>query len=58
VRSASPRPQIVHLGALAICVLFLAGVISGCTTTQEKAALRQAQSKHILEAREKKKETR
>jgi hypothetical protein len=36
---------------LAICALLLTGVASGCTTTQEKAARQQAQSKHILEAR-------
>jgi len=40
-----------RLGVLAICALLLAGVASGCTTTQEKAARQQAQSKHILEAR-------
>jgi len=48
-------PSVKHgarLGVLAVCALLLAGVASGCTTTQEKAAIQQAQSKHILEARE------
>lgn len=58
MRSASPGPRMARPGALAICVLLLSGVISGCTTTQEKAALQQAQSKHILEARERKREKR
>jgi len=52
VRSASSSGA--RLGVLAICALLLTGVASGCTTTQEKAALHQAQSKRILEAREKK----
>jgi hypothetical protein len=43
--------QISRLGALAVCSLFLLGVASGCSTTQEKAATQQAQAKHILEAR-------
>ncbi|HEX6687847.1 MAG TPA: hypothetical protein VF085_04190 [Solirubrobacterales bacterium] len=37
---------------LAVCGLLLAGVFAGCSTTQEKAARQQAQSKRILEARE------
>jgi hypothetical protein len=53
VPSASPRIPSVRLGVLAICALLLAGV-AGCTTTQEKAAVQQAKSKRILEAREKK----
>jgi hypothetical protein len=51
-------PRVIRLGALAICALLLAGGASGCTTTQEKATLQQAQSKHILEAREKRREKR
>ncbi|HEY2333726.1 MAG TPA: hypothetical protein VGH58_01790 [Solirubrobacterales bacterium] len=37
---------------LAVCGLLLVGALSGCTTTQETAALKQAQSKRILERRE------
>jgi Flp pilus assembly protein TadB len=51
VPSVSPRPQMARLGVLAVCALLLAGVATGCTTTQEKAARQQAQSRHILEAR-------
>jgi hypothetical protein len=43
---------------LALCVLLLLGTIAGCATTQETAARKQAQSKRILEAREKRKERR
>jgi len=50
VRSASR--QISRLGILAVCGLLLAGAFAGCSTTQEKAAQQQAQSKRILEARE------
>jgi hypothetical protein len=42
------------LGVLAACGLLSLGALSGCTTTQETAAKKQAESKHILEAREKK----
>jgi hypothetical protein len=51
VRSASR--QISRLGVLAVCGLLLVGALTGCSTTQEKAAKQQAQSKRILEAREK-----
>jgi len=37
-------------GLLATCVLLLA-VAAGCQTTQDTAALKQAESKRILEAR-------
>jgi hypothetical protein len=50
VRSASRH--IYRAGLLAVCGLLLAGTIAGCTTTQETAARKQAQSKRILEARE------
>jgi hypothetical protein len=50
VRSVSPH--IVRAGLLAVCGLLLVGAMTGCTTTQEKAARQQARSKRILEARE------
>jgi hypothetical protein len=50
VRSVSRH--ISRLGVLAVCGLLLAGAFAGCSTTQEKAARQQAQSKRILEARE------
>jgi hypothetical protein len=40
-----------RLGVLAVCGLFLTGAAAGCSTTQEKAEIQQAQAKHILEAR-------
>lgn len=40
-----------------LAVLVLGGVIAaGCSTTQEKAAIHQAESERILEAREKRQE--
>lgn len=42
---------------LAICGLLVVAV-SGCTTTQETAARKQAQSKRILEKREQKRKQR
>lgn len=39
------------LALTALCLL-LAGALSGCTTTQETAAAKQAESKRILERRE------
>jgi hypothetical protein len=50
VRLAS-RP-ILRAGLLAVCGLLLLGGLSGCTTTQETAALKQVQSKRFLERRE------
>jgi len=38
---------------LALAGVFAAGSLSGCSTTQEKAAAHQAESERILEAREK-----
>ena len=49
----SVSPYISRVGILAVCGLLLVGALAGCSTTQEKAALQQAQSKRILEAREK-----
>jgi hypothetical protein len=49
VPSASPQP--IRLAVLVICGLLLCGAAAGCSTTQEKAEIQQARSKHILEAR-------
>jgi hypothetical protein len=43
--------HILRAGLVAVCGLLLVGAISGCTTTQDTAALKQAQSKRILERR-------
>jgi hypothetical protein len=56
VRSA--RGHIHRAGLLAVCGLLLIAVLSGCTTTQETAARKQAQSKRILEKREQKRKQR
>jgi hypothetical protein len=53
VRSASAR-HAARLGLLAVCGLLLLGAVSSCATTQETAARKQAESRQILEAREKK----
>lgn len=47
----SVSPHIARLGVLATCGLLLLGAASGCSTTQEKAEVQQAQAKHILDAR-------
>ncbi len=44
--------HISRVGLLAACGLLLVAAISGCTTTQETAELKQAESKRILERRE------
>ncbi|MCW2987607.1 MAG: hypothetical protein JWM24_545 [Solirubrobacterales bacterium] len=43
--------QTTRLGVVAVCGLLLLGAAGGCSTTQEKAEIHQAQAKHILEAR-------
>ncbi len=48
----SVSPSRARLGVLAVCALLLVGVASGCSTTQEKAAIQQARAKHILETRD------
>jgi hypothetical protein len=50
VRSASRR--IFRFGLLAVCGLLLLAGVSGCTTTQDTAAQKQAESKRILERRD------
>ena len=54
MRSASPHLRWASL--LVACVLFLVAALAGCTTTQETAARKQAQSKRILERREHKRD--
>ena len=48
--SAKRLPQ---FAVLALCGALGAGSLTGCETTQEKAAAQQAESKRILEARAK-----
>jgi hypothetical protein len=48
----------LRAGLLAVCGLLIVGAISGCTTTQETAELKQAESKRILERREHKQKHR
>lgn len=43
---------------LVVCALLLVGGVSGCTTTQETAELKQAESKRILERRDDKQKHR
>jgi hypothetical protein len=43
--------QLTRLSALGACTALLAGAAAGCSTTQEKAEIQQAQAKHILDAR-------
>jgi hypothetical protein len=50
VPSARRAPQ---LAVLVLCGAFGAGALTGCETTQEKAAAQRAQSERILEARAK-----
>jgi hypothetical protein len=50
VHSASRH--ISRAALLAVCGLLMLGAISGCTTTQETAELKQAESKRILERRD------
>jgi cytochrome c biogenesis protein ResB len=56
VRLANPR--IIRALAFVCCLALLGGVLSGCMTTQETAALRQARAKRILKARELRREHR
>ena len=50
MRSASR--QMPRVAVLVVSGLLLVSALAGCSTTQEKAARQQAQSKRILEARE------
>lgn len=51
----SARRDLTRLAALAACASLLAGAATACSTTQEKAAQHQAESKRILEARDQRK---
>jgi hypothetical protein len=44
------------LAVLLLCGAVGTGILAGCSTTQEKAAIHQAESERILEAREKRQE--
>ena len=48
---SAKRPQ--QLAVFALGGALLAGGLGGCSTTQEKAAAHRAESKRILEARDK-----
>jgi hypothetical protein len=50
--------SLTGLVALLASGLLLLGVMSGCATTQETAEKKQAESKRILEAREKRQQKR
>jgi hypothetical protein len=52
VPSARPR-HLTRLVLAGVCGLLLIGAASGCTTTQETATRKQAESKRFLEEREK-----
>ena len=56
MRSASAFNRSAWLGLFAVCGLLLVGALSGCATTQETAAQKRAESKRILEARERRQE--
>ena len=47
-----------QLAALALCGAIAAGSLAGCSTTQEKAAAKQAESEQILKARAKRQHAR
>lgn len=57
MRSVSAR-SLAGLLALLATSLLLLGAMSGCATTQETAAKKQAESKRFLEAREERREKR
>lgn len=54
MRSARPA----QLALLVACAPLPLGALSGCATTQETAADKQAESRRILEARERRQEQR
>lgn len=58
MRSANARSISGLLALLATSGLLLLGAMAGCATTQETAEKKQAESKRILEAREKRQQKR
>ena len=54
----SARRGKAWLALLAACGLLSLGALPGCATTQQTAAKKQAESKRILEARERRQEKR
>ena len=55
------RHRSARLASSVVCGLLLAGslgTLTGCTTTQDTAAAKQAESKRILKRRERKRERR
>lgn len=62
MRSVSPPTTrgagALRLPALAACLCLLAGGAAGCSTTQEKAAAKQAESARILKAQAREKAAR
>ncbi len=50
---SAKRPSHRHLTVLTLSGVLVAGSLGGCSTTQEKAAVHQAESERILEGREK-----
>lgn len=43
--------RLPRLALIGICGLLALGTVTGCSTTQEKAARAQARAKHLLQAR-------
>ncbi|HEX6751969.1 MAG TPA: hypothetical protein VF093_00070 [Solirubrobacterales bacterium] len=54
----SARRGTTWLALLVACGLLSLGALPGCATTQQTAAKKQAESKRILEARERRQEKR
>ncbi len=54
----SARRHTAGAALLLTCALSLAGALGGCATTQDTAALKQAESKRILEARKHKRQSK
>jgi sRNA-binding protein len=53
VRSVSASPRVLRPVAIGACLCLLGGGAAGCSTTQDKAAAKQAEAEHILKARAK-----
>ena len=55
--SAKRKAQLAAL-CLCLCGALVAGSLSGCATTQEKAAAQRAEAEQILKAREKRQQNK